>query len=212
MAEPDCGLIVVKVGGSLFELPDFAARLHSWLRDLEQRRQGATAILVPGGGATTDVIRRLDQVHALGHEKAHWLALWALSLNAQFLAQLLPGIPIVSLVEEGAPQGIVDAFSFAVADEGKSGCLPHCWDTTSDSVAARVAVVTKASELILLKSTTIPPTMSWKEAGAAGYVDPVFHHVLQQAPRELRVAAVNFRTWCARPNEAAVRAHAPLRR
>src|SRR5437763_17043375 len=82
-------LRIVKVGGSLYDLPDLGPRLRAWL--------GPTrTLIVPGGGPTVEAIRVLDRVHGLGDEAAHWLALHALSVNARFLARLLPPAPVLS--------------------------------------------------------------------------------------------------------------------
>ena len=78
-------LAVVKVGGSLYDLPDLGPRLRAWLK----QAPAADFLIVPGGGPTADVIRDLDRIHRLGEEKAHSLALAALRLNAWFLATLL---------------------------------------------------------------------------------------------------------------------------
>jgi aspartokinase-like uncharacterized kinase len=190
---------VVKVGGSLFDMPDLAIRLREWL--VAELNSGFGVLLVPGGGFTADVVRTLDRCHGLGEEKAHWLALHALSLNAHFLASLLPfGRTIEDenycqrvWVEGDTP--ILDAYAFACADEERPGHLPHSWAVTSDALAARVAIVVQASELVLLKSTTIPPGVDWIEAGRRGLVDAAFAEVLRRAPPELRVRAVNLRTW-----------------
>jgi hypothetical protein len=64
-------------------------------------------------------------------------------------------------------------------------------------VAARVAIVTHARHLVLLKSTTIPPDVDWREAGQRGLVDEMFAEVLRHASRDLRTRAVNLRTWSA---------------
>ena len=50
--------IVVKVGGSLYHLPDLGRRLRCWLATLDS----LPCLLLPGGGPTADVIRTLDRV------------------------------------------------------------------------------------------------------------------------------------------------------
>src|SRR5262249_4888855 len=133
--------VVVKVGGSLYDLPDLATRLRRWLDALAV----ADVLLVPGGGAAADVIRDLDKRHRLGEEQSHWLALRALTLNAHILAELLPGAGVVHLPRRGSPPtggpAVLDALAFLRWDEDAHPAqrLPHRWDATSDAVAARVA-------------------------------------------------------------------------
>jgi aspartokinase-like uncharacterized kinase len=196
--------VVVKVGGSLYELSDLGPRLWRWLAE----QTAAAVLLVPGGGAAADVVRGLDRRHSLGEEAAHWLALHALRLNAHFLAELLaranPGRPAIvtgaisdlSGLWRAGKLPILDALAFAHADEHREGCLPHCWDVTSDAVAARVAVVAQAGRLVLLKSAPAPAGQDWQEAGRRGYVDPYFSRVLSTAAGSgLEVEAVNLREW-----------------
>src|SRR5438876_877643 len=90
--------VVIKVGGSLFDLPDLSARLRNYLRQWEPLQ----ILLVPGGGGTANVIRTFDQLHHLGEERAHWLALRALAVNAHFLAELLPRSRVIQSLEEMA--------------------------------------------------------------------------------------------------------------
>jgi aspartokinase-like uncharacterized kinase len=187
---------VVKVGGSLFDLPDLGGRLQRWLGE----SMSGKVLLIPGGGPSADVIRGLDQRHGLGQDQAHWLALRCLTLNAHVLAALLPSAEVVDDLA-ACPRcwaagllPILDAHAFARADEGRPGCLPHVWEITSDSVALRVAVVAGARSLVLLKSVTIPEGTEWAEAGRRGWVDPRFAEVRCQAPW-LEVQAVNFREW-----------------
>ena len=190
-------LVVVKVGGSLFDLPDLQWRLQTWLPTLYDH----FVLLVPGGGAMVDAIREMDQQHGFGEERAHWAALNAMTVTADLLAQLLGSsrnlvAKVTPEIFRGPPGAvrILDAHAFALLDEGKPGCLPHSWDVTSDSVAARVAALSEAAGLILLKSTTIPEGISWAEAGRRGFVDNHFAEVLKQAP-SLEVRAINFRAW-----------------
>ncbi len=178
-------MIVVKVGGSLFDLADLGPRLRAFLASLP-----GDWLVVPGGGAAADVVRALDATHGLGQAVAHWLALRACTLNAHFLQALLPGASVVPWPAAG--QAILDPLAFAAADAGTPGCLPSRWEATSDSVAARAAVVA-GGELVLLKSITVPEGMTWSEAARAGFVDPVLPGIVQRGG--LRVRAVNLRLW-----------------
>jgi aspartokinase-like uncharacterized kinase len=202
------GLVVVKVGGSLYDLPDLGPRLWRWLRALAAPR----VLLVPGGGPTAEVIRDLDRRHALGEETAHELALRALTLNAWFLASLLKSAaraddpearfpvcdPLTSPL--GGRFALLDAHAFGVTDEARHpGALPACWDATSDSLAARAAVVLGAGRLVLLKSVDVPEPYDWGEAARRGTVDPIFASMLAGSLR-LRVEVVNLRAGPAAGN------------
>jgi aspartokinase-like uncharacterized kinase len=183
------GLTVVKVGGSLFDLPDLGPRLRGWLDCLSAR----PVLLVPGGGPTADVVRAWDRVHALGEETAHWLALSALTFNARFMAELLKARMVADSCTLAADEvAVLDAYAFARADEGRPGSLPASWDSSSDSVAARCAVVCGAARLVLLKSVALPNGMRWSDAAEHGFVDRNFAVVLTQP---IEVQAVCFRTW-----------------
>ena len=191
--------VVVKVGGSLYDLPDLGSRLRHWLGTDERVQPPATVLLVPGGGPAVDAIRALDRRHHLGEEAAHWLALRALSLNAHFLAALLP---LATVVAEAGKSGlhvqILDVCAFFQADEARHGgqTIPHTWDATSDSVAAHVAVATQSRRLILLKSASLlDERVDWVEAARRGFVDAEFASMLRTGPSELEVSVVNLREW-----------------
>jgi 5-(aminomethyl)-3-furanmethanol phosphate kinase len=205
--------IVVKVGGSLYDWPDLAARLSDWVRPFV--RQGTPLLVVPGGGPTADAIRRFDRDHGLGEETAHWLALRALTLNAHVLAALLPGAAVVETPEDAARLGprrlltVLDAHAFARDDERRPGRLPHTWAVTSDSLAARVADVAGARRLVLLKSVTVPGGMDWAEAARCGFVDELFAQVLARRATPFAVSAVNLRAWPPGPPPATGPGRAP---
>jgi aspartokinase-like uncharacterized kinase len=197
-------LAVVKVGGSLYDLPDLGPRLRAWL----ERAPASDVLLVPGGGPTADLVRDFDAIHRLGERRAHWLALRALAFNAHFLAELLPLTGVIGpweALNAAAPESafkikrtsILDPYLFAAWDgrANPDAALPPCWAVTSDSIAARAAVVYDADHLILLKSVTVPEGMGWEEAGERGLVDAWFARTLRPALPRLQVRAVNFREW-----------------
>jgi aspartokinase-like uncharacterized kinase len=180
-------LTVVKIGGSLYDLPDLAPRLQVWLK----ANAGEAVLLVPGGGGMANVVRKLDHAHGLGEERAHWLALRALSLNAHFLAGLLPLARVIDNPRTAGGWAILDCHAFALADECRADHLPHTWAVTSDSIAARAAHVAAAQRLVLLKSVTIPDNISWGDASRRGWVDAWF----EQVAGGLTITTMNLRSW-----------------
>jgi aspartokinase-like uncharacterized kinase len=200
--------VVIKVGGSLYDLPDLAQRLLDFLKDLSGRRY----VLVAGGGPTVDVVREFDACHRLGEETAHWLALRALSLNAHFLADLLgngvvitghepvPEFEAVPVIADFGLVPIIDAYAFSQADyrvnelldpvSVLAGELPHRWEATSDALAGRVATVMNAKELVLLKSVSVPEPLDLTQAVRDGHVD---HYLSRLLAPTIRVRIVNLR-------------------
>ena len=174
-------MIVVKVGGSLFDHPRLIPALRAYLDTLPE-----PVLLVPGGGVVADAVRHLDEVHQLGEEAAHWLALRAISVWAKTMRHSLRAVDPASRLN------VLDAHQFALDDESRPGALPHSWAVTSDSIAARAGVVFGASRLILLKSIDIPPQTPWSAAAANGWVDTHFPIVIADATFPIEV--VNFRT------------------
>ena len=178
---------IVKIGGSLYDLPDLKTRLLGWLGQQSAKR----IVLVPGGGASADVIRVLDKKHRLGDEGSHWLALRMVQVNGWFLKELLPQADIIASPDEAKSLGILNVYAFARADEHRPGHLPHTWDATSDALAVRVAVVARADELVLLKSVSWN-SENWEAAAQAGVIDPYFPEAIGQAAG-LAVRVVNLR-------------------
>ncbi len=73
---------------------------------------------------------------------------------------------------------------FLEADDLRPDPLPHAWTTTTDSIAARVATRIDAAELVLLKSTPLPPVATtWEIAATLGLVDPEFPRAARKIPQ-----------------------------
>lgn len=189
--EPSAAPTLIKLGGSLLDLPGLRGRLTAVLA-----AHPRPALLV-GGGATTDVVRRMDRVHGLGEEASHWLATRGLTLNAHIMAALLGDAVVVS--DEPQMRGawaagktpVLDAFAFLARDERSSESpLPHQWAAGSDSVGARISRMLNAAAYVLLKSTPLPEGIDAAEASRRGIVDERFPEEARHLPR---VLVVNLR-------------------
>ena len=169
-------LRVVKLGGSLLDWPEFPGQLRLWLR----RQPPATNVLLVGGGEFADVIRRADTCHSLGEYASHHLCIQTLQVTAQMAAQLLPEArgPLRLECIEPAPNHslvLLDVPALIELDTARSvRPLPASWEVTTDSIAARAAVLLKADELVLLKSDLVDRPGSLTELAAAGLVDGHF--------------------------------------
>ncbi len=188
------GLRVLKLGGSLLELSDVAPRLRRRLA----AGAGRSSVIVVGGGRLADAIRAYDKLHALGENVSHWLCIRAMSVNAELVAALLPEARLVHSVAElrrrsaAAGPMIFDVWSFLRDEEPKlfAEPLPATWQVTSDSIAARLAEILGAAELVLLKSALPPVNATVASAVAAGYVDGYFPIA---ARRLTRIECVDLR-------------------
>lgn len=192
---------VVKLGGSLLALPDLAARLRCWL---DSQPPMHTALLV-GGGRLADAVREYDRLHALDEEAAHWLAVGAMQLTARLAAALLPEAMWIEAVDHldnaASSLSIVDPWHLLRdADRRSPHPLLAGWQVTSDSIAARLAELCGACELVLLKSA-LPGEASVAAAAAARYVDAFFPQALSLPNvrcvnlRDDSFSEVRLRTW-----------------
>jgi aspartokinase-like uncharacterized kinase len=185
---------VVKVGGSLLDLPDLADRLAAFLASLAHLR----VMLVIGGGPAAELVRHHGH-DQLDEEQSHWLAVRAMSFNSFLIEALLPDSVVAANLAQCQSAWmvgripIVDPHSFLVSDDASgSTVLPHSWAVTSDSIAARVANACAAQELVLLKSVSWPADSDLKSAARQGVVDEHFPFEVGRSAG-LRVRIVNLR-------------------
>ncbi|CAN5589717.1 hypothetical protein BH11PLA2_BH11PLA2_42400 [soil metagenome] len=179
-------MIVVKVGGSLYDLPDLRERLNRFLLPLAVND---TVIVVPGGGAMVDVIREWDRLHDLGDPVSHNLAFGAMTSCALMLKNLIANSRYISHVAEASFRGIF--VCSCQWDVPVSSELPPSWDVTSDSISASLAIVTRATRLILLKSIDVPNQGNLQRLADLGVVDRYFPKIIANYTGSLEI--VNFR-------------------
>ncbi len=178
-------LIVYKIGGALFDLPE----LPNVIRRVLAQRPDSSPLLVAGGGRAADLIREWDGIHELGEESAHALALEAMDLGASLLAHFFPEARLarseeqVRMAAADHAVSILCAGCFIKAAEAEGHlALEHSWRVTSDSIAAWTAHVLGAIELVLVKSRDVSREMTPAAAAQAGLVDELFPTIAGNLP------------------------------
>lgn len=168
---------VIKLGGSLLDLDELSHLLTKWL----SQQPPATNVMIVGGGAAVERLRRRCEVGDINEVSAHWTAIRAMSTNARDLAerldgaQLLEDLESIDSLEQGVP-AVLDSWRFLREREPDLPGAPLAmgWDTTSDSISARVAECVGAVELVLLKSALPDADITFSLAAECGYVDRSF--------------------------------------
>lgn len=168
--------VVIKVGGSLLAEPGAIRQIADWLAVTARSEQ--TRMLIAGGGETVDAIRRIDAANPLSPAAAHWAAIAVMDANALLLADLLltdgpANFEIADQIPSTAGDSIFQCGRLLreVEPSADGEQLTIGWQTTSDAIAARLAVISGA-RLVLLKHSLLATYDSLAEAAAAGVIDP----------------------------------------
>jgi aspartokinase-like uncharacterized kinase len=176
-------LRIIKLGGSLLIQPDWPQAFTAWIDKQPHMRN----IVIVGGGLSADAVRAFDHAHQLDPAVSHKLAIEALGVSLQMAAAVLPQARTISSLEalnnNSASETIelLDVRPFLCGQESHTSGerLPHDWSVTSDSIAARIATVLYATELVLLKSTVPKHCDNWQQATQIGLVDAHFPHAVK---------------------------------
>ena len=149
---PDRPATVVKLGGAVCRDP---ALLRMALAGIEALAASRPLLVIPGGGAFADVVRRAQQQLRFSDSTAHWMAVLAMNQVAHLIAEQLAK---PALLEDPAAAAeawatgalpVLAPYAWLRAHDS----LPHSWDVTSDSIAAFVARHVGAEALLLVKAT-----------------------------------------------------------
>lgn len=161
---------VIKVGGSLLSEPGAMAAVRKWLE--ATRRPDPVRVLVAGGGEAVEALRRVDGANPLGYSAAHWAAIEIMDAHAGLLADWFPGTVVVNDLPQAAGDYVLRPSRWLRdVEPGLAGeRLAIGWETTSDAIAARIAVALGA-RLVLLKHTLAGTYDTLEAAAAAGVVD-----------------------------------------
>ncbi len=169
---------VVKVGGSLLTRSDLLDALPQWLA----RQSPARTLLVVGGGELIDAIRHLDQQRPGVSAEVHWRCVDLLQVTFEIAAkwferwhQIDAPNRLSAMIDSADPVDnptLVSVRSFY--GRGYGFDLPTDWSTTTDSIAAAMAIEIQAEELVLLKSCRVDPSANLQQLAREGVIDTAF--------------------------------------
>lgn len=179
---------VIKLGGSLSNDP----RLRSCLSSIADF---GDVIVVPGGGPYANAVRAQQARWKFPDEQAHHMAVLAMD---QFALQLYGIEPRLTLVNSNneihlartEQRSVIWLPSEMVLSDAS---IANSWDITSDSLAAWLARMICAKQLILVKSCTIPSSATTADLIDSGVLDRGFAQMSLHSAQRIRVISIgNF--------------------
>lgn len=176
---------VLKLGGSLLTFPDLVPRLSEWLA----ANPHPLTLMIVGGGQVVDSIRDIDRIQSLNSTLVHWTCIDLLDVTASIAAQLFPTFQSLGTPQalerwlarsNPVPQVAIVRIGSFYGPHRSDDRLPENWNTTSDSLAALLAVQVAAESLVLMKSCSAPAQFaSYAALKEAGIVDEAFPALAQ---------------------------------
>mgnify|MGYP000064085419 CR=1 FL=1 len=166
-------MIVVKMGGSLYNTPE----LHHWLKVLAAYSARQSVVIVPGGGPFADQVRAAQKVYHFDDETAHHMAIVAMKQFGLLLSALSPNSQIIT--GKDIPNS---PFSIYLADDEllSEASLLKSWDISSDSIALWLANILNAEKLLLIKRVAVK-TNSISELTENDIIDKGFADLFSQS-------------------------------
>ena len=145
-------MIVLKIGGSLYQSECLNEWLTKLVKDLDQ-----PIVIVPGGGPFADQVRKAAAKWQLASHCAHDMAVMGMQQFAHLMQGLNNKLPLINSVPELHQ---VDKSNYAVIwapynDLVNADDIEKDWQTTSDSLAVWLAGKLAAEHLCLVKSAPV---------------------------------------------------------
>jgi uridylate kinase len=174
---------VIKLGGSLAE----SMRLSAILEVVGEAR--ISLVVVPGGGAFADAVRRAQADFGFADAEAHRMALLAMHQTGLMLAALnqrLKPVETLAEIDDTLKVGQIPVWLPLKLTERDKRIVPN-WSTTSDGLAARLAERLGRASVVLIKSCAIAPGSTLAGLTREGVIDPTFAEIVERAHLPWRV-------------------------
>lgn len=178
-------MIVVKLGGSLYNTPE----LRLWLTALADYSTQQSILIVPGGGPFADQVRRAQELHHFNDDIAHHMALIAMKQFGLLLHSLSAKCQLINGLETpSAP------FSIWLPNDDLllESELKKSWDISSDSIALWLANKFNAEQLFLIKRPSIQ-TASIAELTSSSVIDAGFAQLFSE--KTITTKILNYQAY-----------------
>ncbi|NOQ77560.1 MAG: delta 1-pyrroline-5-carboxylate synthetase [Methylococcaceae bacterium] len=182
-------MIVVKIGGSLYNTPE----LKHWLTALADYSIQFPIVIVPGGGPFADQVRAAQKTHHFNDATAHHMAILAMKQYGLLLSALEPQCQPSRTSEISS-----SAFSVWLPDDEllTEPSLTKNWDISSDSIALWLARKLGAKQLLLIKHAS-NQIQSITELSSNSIIDSGFAALFSNSPINTKI--VNYQNYSKLP-------------
>ncbi|MDC9725288.1 MAG: delta 1-pyrroline-5-carboxylate synthetase [Gammaproteobacteria bacterium] len=172
-------MIVVKIGGSLYNTPELTQCLSALVKYSTQQ----AIVIVPGGGPFADQVRSAQAAHHFSDDIAHHMAIMAMKQFGLVLHAKMPtSQPISTYERPKAPLSIWLPDDELLTEPS----LAHSWDISSDSIALWLSNKLDAEQLLLIKSAPIHTT-SIKVLSSESILDAGFIDLFSKYPATVKI-------------------------
>ena len=181
-------MIVLKIGGSLYDSPCLAEWMSKFSQGLNQ-----VVIIVPGGGPFADQVRAAGKKWKLPEDCAHDMAVLGMQQFGHMMSGLNNQLHLLNRCEEisAMPSNYKVAVWAPYEEVLNANDLEKDWQTTSDSLALWLAAKLSANHLCIVKSAVTDGKTLDKLIGE-GIVDANFEKLLPYRLLENRLQRLRF--------------------
>lgn len=182
---------IIKLGGSLLSSGGLSACLTTIIERYDKQ-----IVIVAGGGSFADQVRQAQQDFQFNDYCAHAMALLAMQQTAWLIKGLEPRFVLadsIDSIKQLAANHIV--LWLPNLSELNKANVPATWAITSDSLAAWLAKMLNADELLLIKSIDSP--LNLVQLQEQGIVDQAFCDMAQG----VSVRVLHYQTFAVTKNQ-----------